>query len=157
MSDVAPQARIDELVVRSAMLIDRDDLAGWLDCFEEEASYIVMPRDNHDRGLPVALMHCSSKARLRDRVTCLRQANKFNPHYDRHIVSRPWVQAIEQDIARVESNFMVVQTTKTGSSKLFCAGCYQDRIRLSAADARLVERLVILDSFAISTMLASPL
>jgi anthranilate 1,2-dioxygenase small subunit len=154
MSD---QDRIDALITRGAMLIDADDLTGWLACFADDSSYIVMPRDNHGRGLPVALMHCTTKARLRDRITCLRQANKFNPHYDRHILSRPWVRAVENGIAQVETNFMVVQTTKTGMSKLFVAGCYHDRISLAGDQAAIIERLVVLDSFAIPTMLATPL
>jgi 3-phenylpropionate/cinnamic acid dioxygenase small subunit len=37
---------VDGLLTRSALLIDRNDLEGWLDCFEAESRYVGMPRDN---------------------------------------------------------------------------------------------------------------
>src|ERR1700732_2390002 len=91
-SDVKQQ--IEDLVLRSAMLIDTERLDDWLDCFEEESSYIVIPRDNKDRGFPAALMHCGNKARLKDRIACLRTANKFNPHFDRHILSGSYITSV---------------------------------------------------------------
>ncbi len=115
-----------------------------------------MPRDNRERGWPAALIHCDNKERLRDRIACLRHANKFNPHYDRHIVSAGHISAVADGIASVESSFMVVQTTKTGVSTLFCAGCYEDRIRVSGPTAKVIERLAVLDTFSVPTLLATP-
>jgi len=147
---------VDDLLTRSAMLIDRDDLDGWLDCFEAESRYIVMPRDNRDRGFPAALIHCDNKVRLRDRIVCLRHANKFNPHYDRHIVSAGHIRSVADGIAAVELSFLVAQTTKTGVSSLFCAGLYEDRIRVAGPSAKFVERLAVLDTFSVPTLLATP-
>jgi anthranilate 1,2-dioxygenase small subunit len=149
--------QIEDLILRSAMLIDTERLDDWLDCFEDDSSYIVIPRDNRDRGLPGALMHCGNKARLKDRVACLRSANKFNPHFDRHILSGSYIMSVNDGVASVLSNFMVVQTNLTGASKLFCAGCYEDRIRISRPDVKFTERLVVVDTFSIPTMLATPL
>ena len=153
-----PQLRgmVDHLLTRSALLIDRDDLDGWLDCFEAESRYVVMPRDNRERGFPAALIHCDNKARLRDRVVCLRYANKFNPHHDRHIVGAGHIHAVVDGIASVESSFMIVQTTLTGVSTLFCAGGYEDRIRVTGAEAKFVERIAVLDTFSVPTLLATP-
>jgi anthranilate 1,2-dioxygenase small subunit len=148
---------IDQLILRSAMLIDRDELDAWLDCFEEDSRYVVMPRENLELGLPAAVIYCDSKASLKDRVVCLRHANKFNPHYDRHIVGGAWILSSDKGIVSVESNFAVVQTTKTGVSRLFCAGYYRDQIRVSARAAKFVERVVVLDSFAVPTLLATPI
>ena len=46
MSRVDPETRdlVERLVVDSAMFIDRDELDAWVDCFEPEGRYIVMPR-----------------------------------------------------------------------------------------------------------------
>jgi anthranilate 1,2-dioxygenase small subunit len=147
---------VDDLLTRSALLIDRNDLEGWLDCFEAESRYVVMPRDNRDRGFPAALIHCDSKARLRDRIVCLRHANKFNPHYERHIVSAGHVHSVVEGVATVESSFMVVQTTLSGVSTLFCAGGYEDRIRITGAVATFAERIAVVDSFSVPTLLATP-
>ncbi|MBV8166999.1 MAG: anthranilate 1,2-dioxygenase, partial [Alphaproteobacteria bacterium] len=115
----AIKAAIDELIVASAMLIDRDDLDGWLNRFEDHARYIVTSRENRELGLPAALIHCDSKASLVDRIAALRHANKFNPHYDRHIMGGSLITEVAGDVATVESNFMIVQSTKTGQSRLF--------------------------------------
>lgn len=151
------KAAVEQLVVDSAMYIDRDEMDRWLDCFEESSSYVVMPRENRVLGLPVGIIHCATKDQIRDRIVCLRHANKFNPHFDRHIVGASRIVSVEGDLARSETNFMVVQTTKTGESRLFCAGCYEDVIRLHADTPRFVERIVLVDTFAVPTLLATPL
>jgi anthranilate 1,2-dioxygenase small subunit len=155
--DLETRSRVERLLTDSAMFIDRDELGAWLDCFEDDSRYVVIPRENRARNYPVALIHCDNKARLEDRVTCLRHANKFNPHFDRHILSTARIVSLEDGVAAVESNFMIVQTTKTGESKLFCAGCYEDRITVTGPRARFRERIVILDTFSIPTLLATPI
>jgi 3-phenylpropionate/cinnamic acid dioxygenase small subunit len=154
--DPAIKEQVERLVVDSAMFIDRDELDAWLDCFEPEGRYVVMPRDNRALGYPVGIIHCENKARIEDRIVCLRHANKYNPHYDRHILSVSRINSVQNGVAEVETNFMVVQTNKSGESKLFCAGCYEDRIRVGNGKARFVERIALLDTFSIPTMLATP-
>ena len=154
--DNVVKALVERLIVDSAMFIDRDELEAWLDCFEEQSRYVVMPRNNRELGYPVGLMHCDTKDRIRDRIVCLRHANKFNPHFDRHIVGASRINSVAEDIAAVETNFMIVQTNKSGESKLFCAGCYEDRIRVRSDCAKFVERIALLDTFSIPSMLATP-
>ena len=147
---------VEKLVIDSAMFIDRDELDLWLECSEPEGRYIVLPRENRELGLPVGLMHCENRSRIQDRIVCLRHANKFNPHFDRHILSMSRITSVEGKIAQAETNFMIVQTNKLGEARLFCAGVYEDRIRVDGERARFVERIVVVDSFAIPTMLATP-
>jgi 3-phenylpropionate/cinnamic acid dioxygenase small subunit len=154
---IGVKRRIEDFVLRSALLIDNNQFEQWLGCFDDESRYIVMPRDNKARGLPVALMHCENKARLTDRINCLLYANKTNPHFDRHIVSGSLITDMKDDVAHVQSSFLVVQTNLSGASKLFCAGIYEDKIRLADNGEKLVERCVVVDSFSIPTMLATPL
>ena len=158
MSGIDPTVRelIERLVVDSAMFIDRDELDAWVACFEPEGRYIVMPRENRILGLPVGIIHCENRARIEDRIACLRHANKYNPHFDRHIISASRINAVADGVAEVETNFLVVQTTKTGESRLFCAGCYEDRIRLRGDTAKFAERIAVLDTFSVPTLLASP-
>jgi hypothetical protein len=44
-----------------------------------------------------------------------------------------------------------------GASILFCAGCYEDKIKFADDGEKLIERYVVVDSFSIPTMLATPL
>ena len=147
---------VEKLVSDSAMFIDRDELDLWVACFETDGRYVVLPREIRELGLPVGLMHCDSRARIQDRIVCLRHANKFNPHFDRHILSMCRISSLEGDVARAETNFMIVQSSKLGEARLFCAGVYEDRIRVAGERATFVERIAVLDSFAIPTMLATP-
>lgn len=147
---------VRELIADSAMLIDMDDLDAWLACFDDAASYMVLPRENVERGLKVAIIHCPTKASLIDRVVCLRHANKFNPHYDRHIVGPVRFVSEEGDVASTMTNFIVVQSTKAGEARLFCAGYYEDRIRVEGERAAFLARRAVLDSFSVPTLLATP-
>lgn len=154
--DPAVKAQVERLVVDSAMFIDRGELEAWLDCFEQQGRYVVMPRDNRILGYPVGIIHCENRDRIQDRIVCLQHANKYNPHFDRHILSASRINSVTGGIASVETNFVVVQTNKTGESRLFCAGCYEDRIRVSNGEAKFVERIAVLDTFSVPTMLATP-
>ena len=154
--DAAVREHVERLVLDAAMFIDRDELDAWVDCFETDGRYIVMPRENRILGHPVGLIHCENRARIEDRIVCLRQANKYNPHFDRHILSASRINAVAHGVAEVETNFLVVQTTKTGESRLFCAGCYEDRIRIRGDTAKFAERIAVLDTFSVPTLLATP-
>lgn len=154
--DPEVKSLVESLVLDSAMFIDRDELDAWMDCFEPEARYVVTSRENRALGYPVGIIHCENKARIEDRIVCLRHANKYNPHYDRHILSLSRINAVANGIATAETNFMVVQTTLTGESRLFCAGVYEDRIRVAGERARFVERIAVLDTFSVPTLLATP-
>src|SRR3954464_5587658 len=103
---------VERLRSDSAMFIDRDELDLWLDCFAPEGRYIVLPRENRELGLPVGLMHCENRARIQDRIVCLRHANKFNPHFDRHILSMCRIRSVDRNVAQAETNFMIVQSSK---------------------------------------------
>jgi 3-phenylpropionate/cinnamic acid dioxygenase small subunit len=127
MDSIALKMRIENFVLRSALVIDDGLLDEWLDCFEDSSRYIVIPRENRIRGLPGGLMHCENKARLADRITSLRHANKVNPHFDRHIMGGALITSVDNDVVAAQSNFLVVQTDLSGSSKLLrrqdCAAC----------------------------------
>jgi len=151
------EAAID-LIEEYAALIDGDRLEEWLELFTEDASYQVVPRENFDRGLPAPLILCTSKDMLRDRILSLRRANEYNPHYDRHLVTN--IRARQEEGGggvRIEAHYLVVQTNLEGQSRLFSAGRYQDKARLEAGRLRFTEKLVIVDTFSVPTLLATPL
>jgi anthranilate 1,2-dioxygenase small subunit len=150
------QARVADFVARGAMKLDRDDLDGWLEGFNEEGRYVVLPRENQERGYQIGVMYCDSKAILMDRVSVLRNANKFNPHYDRHIVGATVLNEVRENVAIASTPFTVVQTTLEGVSSLFVSGVYEDRIRVGET-LSILERIVVLDTFSVPNCLATPL
>jgi anthranilate 1,2-dioxygenase small subunit len=150
------QARVADFVARGAMKLDRDDLDGWLEGFADEGRYVVLPRENQERGYQVGVMYCNTKAILLDRVSVLRNANKFNPHYDRHVIGATVVNEVRENVAIASTPFTVVQTTLEGVSSLFVSGVYEDRIRVGE-NISILERIVVLDTFSVPNCLATPL
>jgi anthranilate 1,2-dioxygenase small subunit len=146
-----------DLMDEYASLIDGDRLEEWLDLFTEDASYRIVPRENYDRGLPAPIILCTSKNMLRDRVLSLRQANEYNPHYDRHLVTNIRARADGADSVQIEAHYLVVQTNLEGQSRLFSAGRYLDKARLEGGRLLFTEKLVIVDTFSVPTLLATPL
>jgi len=57
----------------------------------------------------------------------------------------------------VRSNFITVRIMHDGETSLFAAGRYLDRIDLTSQPYRFIERLVVLDSQKIDTLLVIPL
>jgi anthranilate 1,2-dioxygenase small subunit len=158
MMNLELQARVADFVARSALKLDRDDLDGWLEDFNDSGRYVVLPRENQDRGYALGVMYCDTKAILLDRVSVLRNANKFNPHYDRHIVGATLLNSIDADAntATATTSFSVVQTTLEGISTLFVSGSYEDKISTDGA-LSILERIVVLDTFSVPNCLATPL
>jgi anthranilate 1,2-dioxygenase small subunit len=150
----ADRATICDLLAEYGALIDLAKFDDWLDLFAEECRYQIVPRENVDRGLPAALLFCDSRAMLEDRIRALREANKYNLHTDRHVIGLP--RMLDGDLI-VEAPFAVFQTDQEGETRLFATGFYRDRLKISGPRLRICDKLVLLDSFAVPSLLATPL
>jgi anthranilate 1,2-dioxygenase small subunit len=138
-------------------LIDAGDFHAWLDLFAETCTYHVMPRENDERGLPAGLIYCDSRAVLEDRIGALRDANKYNIHSDRHLIGLPRLVRQEPQAALVEAPFAVYQTDQEGETRLFATGLYRDRIIAERSAVKFADKVVLLDTFAVPSLLATPL
>jgi anthranilate 1,2-dioxygenase small subunit len=154
---VAEWIAVQALLAEYGGLLDLGRYDDWLALFAAECRYEVVPRENYDSGLPVALILCDSRAMLEDRITALRQANKYNLHTDRHVIGLPRIIAAEADRIEIETPFAVYQTDQDGETRLFATGLYRDRLESGAERLRIAEKLVLLDTFAVPTLLATPL
>jgi anthranilate 1,2-dioxygenase small subunit len=157
MNPVHVHAAATELMHEYAERIDSDRLEEWIELFTDDAQYRVIPRENVEQNLPAPIILSTSKNMLRDRIVSLRSANEFNLHYDRHIVGPPRVRAQGGNLWSVEANYAVFQTTMEGVSKLFSVGRYIDKVRFEGESLLFSDKLVIVDSFSIPTLLATPL
>jgi 3-phenylpropionate/cinnamic acid dioxygenase small subunit len=148
------RAAVCGLLAEYGALIDLAQFDEWLALFAEECRYQVMPRENYDRGLPAALVFCDSRAMLEDRIRALREANKYNIHTDRHIIGLP---RLFDDGLLVEAPFAVYQTDQEGETRLFATGLYRDRIEMGGRGPKIRDKLILLDTFAIPSLLSTPL
>ena len=149
----------DELLATYADCLDDGRFEDWLELFTEDASYKVVARDNHDRGLPATMVLCTNKNMIRDRIAALLGATKYNFHYDRHVVGQLRVRPRSDSDGEWElrASYAVFQTSHEGRSSLFSVGRYDDRLRMQGDRLLFCEKTVVVDTFAIPGMLATPL
>jgi 3-phenylpropionate/cinnamic acid dioxygenase small subunit len=151
------RAAVHDLLAEYGGLLDDAKYDEWLGLFAAECRYRVIPRENFERGLPVGLMFCDSRAMLEDRIMALREANKYNIHTDRHLIGLPRLRPPGAEQLMVEASFAVFQTDQEGSTRLFATGLYRDHLALAEGGLKIREKLVLLDTFAVPTLLATPL
>jgi 3-phenylpropionate/cinnamic acid dioxygenase small subunit len=156
--NIEVQLQVQELLARYVQAIDDDRLEAWPDFFTEECRYLVTTAENVEQGLPLGMIYATSGAMLRDRVRSLREANVYEAQRYRHVIGPPLVEAGEGGEVRARTNFIVVRIMHTGETMIFASGRYEDRIALAGPQgARFVEKVVVLDSRQIDTLLAIPL
>ena len=148
---------ITDLIYGYVQCIDDDRLEEWPEMFVEDCVYKILPRENADRGLEICLIFCDNKRMLRDRVLALREANVYNLHFDRHIVSNIRLIGEAGGVYSLQSNYLVVQTNLEGKSILFSAGKYLDKVVFDNGEAKFKEKVVIPDTYTIDNLLATPL
>jgi anthranilate 1,2-dioxygenase small subunit len=157
--DIGLQLAVERLLARYAHCLDDDRLEEWPEFFVAAARYEITTAENRERNLPLAIVYADSRAMLRDRVQALRHANIYEAQRYRHLVSATLVEPADAGTVRARSNFAVVRTMHAGESALFASGRYLDRIRLAGerGGPQFEERIVVLDSRQVDTLLAIPL
>jgi anthranilate 1,2-dioxygenase small subunit len=146
-----------DLLDTYADLIDSDRLEDWTELFTNDATYQVLPRNNFVQNLPASLILCTNKKMLRDRIVSLRNANEYNPHQDRHIISGLQIAAHDGPAWQLRANYALYQTDVEGRALLFSVGQYRDIVRLEGNRLLFSTKLAIVDNFAVPTLLATPI
>jgi anthranilate 1,2-dioxygenase small subunit len=149
--------RVEAFLADYTHVLDSDRLEEWPGLFTKDGSYRVVTRENHDLGLPLAVMSCEGQGMMRDRISALRTANVFEPHVYCHLPGALRVIAAEGAAIRTESSFAVIRTMADGVMSLFACGRSRDRLIDSGAGLKLAERIVILDSQRVDTLMVIPL
>ena len=149
---------VEDLLHSYVQTIDDDDLEAWPDFFVDDCIYKVIPRENTDLDLPVAVIYCDSKGMLRDRIVALRKANIYAPHFYRHLVSNTRVLEEQAGVIKAQSNYLVLQTLLNGETKVFNAGKYLDTIvRDEDGSLKFKEKWCVFDTYRIQTLMVTPI
>jgi anthranilate 1,2-dioxygenase small subunit len=156
-SELIVRLRLDALYAEYAQTIDDDRLEDWPGLFIETGKYRVTTRENHDKDLALAIMYCDGHGMMSDRVSALRQANIYEPHVYCHLTSCVRVVDCNLEEIHAQANFAVIRTMQEGEQTIFACGRSFDRI--VERDGRLLfkDRLVVLDSRQVDTLLVIPL
>jgi 3-phenylpropionate/cinnamic acid dioxygenase small subunit len=128
----------------------------WPEFFCDECVYKVMPRENFERNLPIALIYCESRAMLKDRVVALRETALYVPRVMRHLVSGLRIRELGAAGIRLTANFALIETLVDQPSQLFLCGTYRDLVVEESGTLRFAERICVYDSTIVPTSLVFP-
>jgi 3-phenylpropionate/cinnamic acid dioxygenase small subunit len=153
--------RMIEIIARNAAYaaaIDAGKLAQWVEMFTEDGLYLAQPRENADRGLPLATIRCEGRGMLADRVHAIEKTMVFAPRYVRHLISAPQVFNVSATEIHCVSNFLVTQTLTMQPTQIMACGEYRDRWRIAENGAHLLAaRIAVFDSELVPNSLIYPL
>ncbi|MBI1816728.1 MAG: aromatic-ring-hydroxylating dioxygenase subunit beta [Deltaproteobacteria bacterium] len=157
MDRYALRIEIDELYADYVACLDDDELERWPEFFTDSCLYKIVPRENYERDLPLALMMCESQGMLRDRVAAVRKTSVFAPRALRHLVGSIRINEEPDGGLRVRANFVLMQSTIDQGVAVFNAGQYLDRLVRLDGRLKFQEKLCILDGSLIAGSLIYPI
>jgi anthranilate 1,2-dioxygenase small subunit len=159
-------ARIEALLLRADIeafnaeycaRLDRQDLDAWVQCFAEDAFYVVISRENFERGHPVGLIYCEGRPMIQDRAFALLKTAMFGPRYLRHMVSNLSVAPQPDGSVQAQANFVVFEVlTDRPDARILQVGEYRDIFVREGAELKLRERRCVYDNLLIPTALCIP-
>jgi len=149
---------IEEFNSAYAAALDEQRLTDWAEMFTDDAFYLIISRENADRGMPVGLVYCENKGMIYDRAHAHEKTEMFAPRYLRHIIGN--LQIIDRDAdsrIRARANYAVIQVLfDRPEAKLQQVGVYHDLFRWADGVLKLAERRCVYDSLLIDNALCLP-
>jgi anthranilate 1,2-dioxygenase small subunit len=155
--DIELQLRVADLLARYADCLDQGRFEEWAEFFTEDCVYKIVSSENHELGLPLGVIDCDSQNMLRDRIMALREANIYEEHSYRHILSTTLIKSRDGDAVRAETSYHVTRTMRDGKAMPFSTGRYLDRIVIDGDTLKFAEKIVVFDGKRIDTLLVIPL
>jgi salicylate 5-hydroxylase small subunit len=148
---------LERLYLQYAQIVDEARWDDWVDCFAEEAEYKIQPRENFERGFPLATLSLTSRGMLKDRAYGITHTLFHDPYYQRHVVSAPLVTSVANGVIHAEANYAVFRTKLDGQSTVFNVGRYLDQVVRTPEGLRFAKRWCIFDSEMIPNSLIYPI
>ncbi len=139
----------DDLFAAHGDLLDEDRLDEWTELFTDDCVYLVIPRENVERGLPLAAIRCESRGYLKDRVVAVRETSMYAPRSQRHVIGT----ARKQADGALTASYAVFQTLADEPTKVFSTGRYLARV----ADGLFAELRCMYDSALVDNSIVKPL
>ena len=147
---------IEALYADYAEALDDNELERWPDFFVEDCLYKLVPRENWERKLPIALMLCESQGMLRDRVAAVRKTALHAPRSFRHLIAQFRIEAETPERIRVRANYVVFQTLVDDLTRIQNAGKYIDLVVRTPQGLRFQEKICVFDSVLVPNSLIYP-
>jgi 3-phenylpropionate/cinnamic acid dioxygenase small subunit len=148
---------IEELYAEYVACLDEERFEEWPEFFTDDTIYRIIPRENFERGLPIATLHCESKGYLRDRVVAIRQTSVYAPRYMRRLIGNIRILGWQDNWLEVRANYAAFETLRDALTRVFSVGRCHDKLVDVGGSLKFKEKLVIFDSELIPASLVYPL
>jgi salicylate 5-hydroxylase small subunit len=148
---------IQQLYADYASAVDSGQWDLWPEFFTAQCVYKLQPRENFERGLPLATLFLTSKAMLKDRVYGISETIYHDPYYQRHVVGAPMVRRVADGHIHAEANYAVFRTKLDKESTVFNVGRYIDTIVQTPEGFKFAERICVYDSEMIPNSIIYPI
>ena len=148
---------LTQLYAGYASTVDAGDWDGWCDFFTDDCVYRLQPRENHERGFPLATLAFTSKGMLKDRVYGIKETLFHDPYYQRHVVGPLVIREAADGRWRCESNYAVFRTKLSEATTVFNVGRYLDVVVRTSAGLKFASRECIYDSEMIPNSIIYPI
>jgi anthranilate 1,2-dioxygenase small subunit len=149
---------IEQFNSEYAAALDQQRLSDWSEMFTADASYVVLSRENEDRGHPVGLIYCENRGMIRDRAFALEKTAMFAPRYLRHMISNLQLLGEDKDgNIRARANYVVLQVLfDRPDATIHQVGTYHDVFRRTGDGLRLAQRRCVYDNLLVPNALCIP-
>lgn len=151
------QYRVDRFNAAYGDTLDRGDYAAWVALFTEDCLYKVIPRENHDAGLPLATMALESRGMLQDRAYGITNTLFHAPYYQRHVIGVALILSDDGHEIRATANYSVFRTKPGSVSEIYNVGRYLDVFLREGEALKLKERVCVFDSELILNSMIYPI
>ncbi len=148
---------LEALYADYAACLDEERFEEWPDFFTERCLYKIVPRENFERGLPLATWWCESKGYLLDRVTAIRKTAVYAPRYVRRMVSGIRTLGWKDDLLEARASYAAFETLADGETRVFNVGSSRDKFAVEDGRLRFQERICVFDSLLVPNSLIFPL
>ena len=156
MPDPALRAEIADLYAEYGDVLDAGEYERWPALFTQRCLYLVIPRENHDRGLPLATVRAESRAMLEDRVHAIRNTQMFVPRWIRHVIGAPRILGSAEGVITARASYALFETQPDELTRVLNVGRYEDEIVRDDGRLRFRRRLCVFDSVLVPTSLVLP-
>jgi salicylate 5-hydroxylase small subunit len=146
-----------DLYAAYADCLDQGRFDDWPDFFTEDCRYRVVPRENHERGLPLSTMDLQGTGMLRDRAYAVQSTLFHAPYYQRHVIGPARIVEQGEGFVETQANYLVISTKRDEMSELFNAGRYLDRIATASGRLLFAEKICVYDSELIPNSMIYPI
>lgn len=153
----ADYLQISQLYADYARAVDSGDWDQWPEFFTDDCIYKLIPRENHERGFPLATLFFESKGMLKDRAYGIRETLFHDPYYQRHVIGAPLLRKVEAERFETEANYAVFRTKLSQESTVFNVGRYLDVIVRTPAGLKFASRHCVYDSEMIPNSIIYPI